>query len=264
MQDQPIAVLSDIHGNRWALEAVLEDARCRGIRGMVNLGDCLYGPLDPAGTARILMELDMPTVRGNEDRILLDDPGRHPDSPSLPFVQSQLQPEHLRWLRALPCNAVVHEDFFLCHGTPRNDGEYLLWEVQVHGPCRLAAVAVAERLQGVGQPIVLCGHDHLPAIMHLPDGRLVVDPGSVGLPAYRDDLPFPHAMEAGSPHARYGIVIPSDAGPTVENIAVPYDWHGAAAAAERNGRPDWAAGLRTGRVGDNPHESPFVQNQAGL
>ena len=73
-----VAVLSDIHGNRWALEAVLDDIRRRGIRDMVNLGDCLYGPLDPAGTARMLMGLDMPTVSGNEDRIILDEPGPAP------------------------------------------------------------------------------------------------------------------------------------------------------------------------------------------
>ncbi len=248
----PIAVLADIHGNRWALEAVLEDIRRRGIRDMVNLGDCLYGPLDPAGTARRLMEIAMPTVRGNADRILLDDPGRHPDSPSLPFVQSQLQPKHLRWLRVLPFTAVVHEDFFLCHGTPRNDGEYLLWEMQAQGSRRLAAGIVAERLQGIGQSIILCGHDHLPAIMRLPDGRLVADPGSVGLPAYRDDLPFPHAMESGSPHARYSVIQRLPTGPVVENIAVAYDWQNAATAAERNGRSDWAHSLRTGLAPSKP------------
>jgi predicted phosphodiesterase len=44
MQNAPVAVLSDIHGNRWALEAVLDDIRRRGIRDMFNLGDSLYGP----------------------------------------------------------------------------------------------------------------------------------------------------------------------------------------------------------------------------
>ena len=45
MAPQTFAVLSDIHGNRWVLEAVLDDIRRRGIRDLVNLGDCLYGPL---------------------------------------------------------------------------------------------------------------------------------------------------------------------------------------------------------------------------
>lgn len=246
MHDSPVAVLADIHGNRWALESVLEDIRRRGIRDMVNLGDSLYGPLDPAGTARILLELGMPAVSGNEDRILLDEAGRHPDSPSLPYVQARLQPEHIRWLRALPMTAVVHDDFFLCHGTPRRDNEYLAREV-TPAACRLlSAAAIALKLDSVVQPVVLYGHDHLPALLSLPDGRQLVNPGSVGLPAYRDDLPFPHVMEAGSPHARYAIIAGTPAGPMVEHVAVAYDWGSAAATAEENGRPDWAIALRSG------------------
>jgi predicted phosphodiesterase len=248
MQNPPVAVLSDIHGNSWALAAVLDDIRRRGIRDMVNLGDCLYGPLDPGGTAHLLMELDMPSVRGNEDRILLDDPGRHPDSPSLPFVQANILPEHRRWLEMLPFTAIAFEDFFLCHGTPEKDNDYLLREVLAAGCRMLPTDAVAKKLQRVSHPVILCGHDHLPALLGLPDGRHVVNPGSVGLPAYRDDLPFPHAMETGSTHARYSIVSRRRSGLAVENIAVPYDWQGASAAAMRNGRPDWAEYLRSGRA----------------
>lgn len=246
MPDRPLAVLSDIHGNRWALEAVLSDIRRRGIRDMVNLGDCFYGPLDPAGTARILLELDMPTVRGNEDRILLDAPDRHPDSPSLPFVQAQLEPEHVRWLQALPLTIAFQEEFFLCHGTPERDNEYLVREVTPTACRLLPAAAIALKLAQIAQPVVLFGHDHLPALLSLPNGRLLVNPGSVGLPAYRDDLPLPHAMEAGSHHARYAIVVRSQAGLVIEHVAVPYDWPSAAAAAEENGRPDWAGALSSG------------------
>ncbi len=242
----PIAVLADIHGNRWALEAVLGDARGRGIREWVNLGDCFYGPLDPAGTADRLMGLDMPTVRGNEDRLLLDDPVRHPDSPSLAFCRSELGPAQRRWLGELPFSAVHEAGFFLCHASPQADDAYLLWEVAAGGAGRRLPSAVAERLAGISQPVVLCGHDHLPARLDLPGGRLVIDPGSVGLPAYRDEHPFPHAMEAGSPHARYAILRRSPAGWTAEFVAVPYDHESAAAAAERNGRPDWSHALCTG------------------
>jgi diadenosine tetraphosphatase ApaH/serine/threonine PP2A family protein phosphatase len=249
MTTPPIAVLSDIHGNRWALEAVLDDIRRRGIRDMVNLGDCLYGPLDPSGTARILMELGMPTVRGNEDRIILDEPGRHPGSPSLPFVQGSLKPEHLDWLKTLPPTACAFDDLFLCHGTPDRDDAYLLWEVRESGCRRLPADAIARRLQAVPQPVVLCGHDHLPALLALPDGRHVVDPGSVGLPAYRDHSPYPHVMEAGSPHARYSVIQSLPSGLAVEAIAIPYAWQSAVATAAENSRADWAEYLRTGRAG---------------
>src|SRR5262245_48583803 len=60
-----IALLSDIHGNRWALEAVLEHAGRQRVDETWNLGDILSGPLDVAGTADLLMALDLPTVRGN-------------------------------------------------------------------------------------------------------------------------------------------------------------------------------------------------------
>jgi hypothetical protein len=55
-------------------------------------------------------------------------------------------------------------------------------------------------------------------------------------------------METGTPHARYSIVSRNEEGWRVENIAVPYDWEAAAAAAVENGRPDWAEWLRTGRA----------------
>ena len=65
-----LAVIADIHGNRWALEAVLQDIDRRGIQQIVNLGDHLTGPLDPAGTADLLIEHGMLSVCGNDDRML--------------------------------------------------------------------------------------------------------------------------------------------------------------------------------------------------
>ena len=65
-----LAVIADIYGNRWALEAVLQDIDRRGIQQIVNLGDHLTGPLDPAGTADLLIEHGMLSVCGNDDRVL--------------------------------------------------------------------------------------------------------------------------------------------------------------------------------------------------
>src|SRR5258706_11690882 len=65
-----LAVIADIHGNRWALEAVLQDIDRRGIQQTVNLGDHLTGPLDPAGTADLLIERGMLSICGNDDRVL--------------------------------------------------------------------------------------------------------------------------------------------------------------------------------------------------
>ncbi|MDA8015810.1 MAG: metallophosphatase family protein [Thermoanaerobaculia bacterium] len=88
---------------------------------------------------------------------------------------------------------------------------------------------------------------HVARQVRQPDGTLVVNPGSVGLPAYTDDEPFPHAMEAGSPHARYAVLEQQPAGWTVEQYSVAYDWEAAALQAERTGRHDWAGWIRTGR-----------------
>ncbi len=65
------------------------------------------------------------------------------------------------------------------------------------------------------------------------------------MPAYSDDAPYPHAMEAGTPHARYAILT----GLTdVEHVLVDYDWEAAALQATRNHRLDWAKALRIGQA----------------
>lgn len=243
-----LAVISDIHGNSWALQAVLGDMENRQINRIVNLGDCLYGPLDPLGTAQTLIQLNIPTVCGNEDRIIVDPPKEQEHPPTLRFVRESLSPEHLAWLRSLELTAASYDNFFLCHGTPEQDDEYLLHEVTHSGVFMRKTGELRAKLCSVELPVVLCGHDHVPHTVYLPDGRLIINPGSVGLPAYTDDFPFPHVMEAGSPHARYSIISGTDIGWRVENIAVPYDWESAAQTALKNKRPDWAEWLKRGRA----------------
>src|SRR5262245_34768860 len=94
------AIVSDVHGNRWALEAVLADARRRGVDRLLNLGDALYGPLDPAGTAALLRAPGLPSlhIRGNQDRILYE---RHADptaNQSLAFTRAALADDDMSWL----------------------------------------------------------------------------------------------------------------------------------------------------------------------
>jgi hypothetical protein len=75
----------------------------------------------------------------------------------------------------------------------------------------------------------------------------IVNPGSVGLQAFDDDLPMPHCVETGSPHARYALLEGRGDGRwTVTFRLVEYDWSAAAAAAEAAGRSDWAHALATG------------------
>ncbi|MBN2416789.1 metallophosphoesterase family protein [bacterium] len=240
---ETVAVISDIHGNRWALEAVLADIDRQGITSILNLGDVFYGPLDPAGTAGLLLQRDIPTVRGNEDRDLLS--GEPDLSPTAAYTKSRLRDEHLGWLASLPLQLRIGP-ILMFHGSPSSDTDYFLWRVTEEGASPRLPEPVRDWSGDDSASLILCGHDHVPRHLTLRDGTAVVDPGSVGLPAYRDDAPFPHVMQAGTPHARYTIVRKSGSGWEISPRAVLYDQEAAAAAAERNGRRDWAGWIRTG------------------
>ena len=244
---EQIAVIADIHGNTWALDAVLADIERRGITQIVNLGDCVYGSLDPAGTLERLMGGNIITIAGNQDREVFDESEQVRRSRDHHFVTGQLNTAQLDWLEQLPPTQIVG-DVFLCHGTPSSDLIYLLEHVTERGVFLRDSAAITADLRDVNQPVVVCGHSHIPRTVWLPDGRLVVNPGSVGVPAYEDDLPYPHVMEAGSPHARYAILTRQSSGWAVEQIALPYAWDVAAEMARRNGRTDRARWIATGRV----------------
>ena len=69
-----LAVIADIHGNVAALQAVLADVKTRGADRIINLGDCVSGPLWPRETMELLETLGLPTVRGNHDRWVAETP----------------------------------------------------------------------------------------------------------------------------------------------------------------------------------------------
>jgi putative phosphoesterase len=241
-----LAVLSDIHGNLGALDAVLADCAARGVETIVNLGDILSGPLEPAATAARLMALDLPTIRGNHERQLLeDDPAVM--GPSDRHALAELDERALQWIKTLPAS-LRRDDILLCHGRPDDDMRYLLETVEPAGARPATAAEVTGRLEGIDARLILCGHSHMPRAMRLAGGRLAVNPGSVGLPAYGWDWPHDHKMETGTPHARYAVIETTAYGYAAELISIAYDWDRAAALAEANGRPEWAVALRTGRA----------------
>ena len=139
-----IAVMSDIHGNVAALDAVLGDIWRHAVDLTVNVGDSLSGPLYPRETANRLLALDLPTVRGNHDRQLLM---LRPEEmgPSDRYADGCLNDDHRRWLAAQPATLRVAPDVFVCHGTPASDSEYFLEHVEPSGVRRASAVEIEAR-----------------------------------------------------------------------------------------------------------------------
>ena len=242
-----IAVLSDIHGNIAALDAVLAHAQALDVDQIVNLGDICSGALWPRETADRLMALGLPTIRGNHERQVLEgDPARMGLSDRR--ARDTLRDDQLAWMASLPPTLQLGEDVLMVHGTPSSDLVYFLETVTETGVRPATLAEVEERAGGTSARLILCGHTHVPRAVMLRDGRLIVNPGSVGLPAYDDDNPFPHAIENGSPFARYATVSNDGGSWQASFHLVAYDWEQAARDAEAVQRADWAKALRTGTM----------------
>jgi putative phosphoesterase len=241
-----IAVIADIHGNTLALETVLADLNNRAVDRVVNLGDVVSGPLWPRQTMELLSGRDWVTIRGNHDRaVAANDLAAMGASDR--FAAGELDAGHRHWLGTLPMAQDIGDGIFAFHAAPDSDTAYVVEEVRDRQLMRGSTAGIQRRLGNVEARIVLCGHSHLPHLIELPDGPLILNPGSVGLPAY-DDLGAdePHVSESGSPHARYAVLTIDDDQVSAEMIALNYPWEIAAEQAERNGRHEWAHALRTG------------------
>ncbi|MEA5105591.1 metallophosphoesterase family protein [Pantoea sp. S18] len=242
-----LAVISDIHGNLPALNAVLADIQAQCVDLILNLGDIVSGGLLPAETADRLMPLNIPTIRGNHERQLLEQ-----DFASMSLSDrhafERLHAQHWHWLKNLPAELTIGDDVLMVHGVPGDDRIYFLEEVTATGVRPSPEARVLSLVADRKASLILCGHTHIPRQLRLADGRLIVNPGSVGLQAYDDDTPRSHVMESGSPHARYAIVERQNGEWNVDFKAIDYNWESAASVAFKNNRPDWVNALRTGRM----------------
>jgi len=240
-----LAVIADIHGNLLALEAVLTDIARRNVDHTINLGDCVSGPLWPRETMDLLEKLKLPTVRGNHDRWIAQTPREHM-YPSDAFAYDGLTPRQRCSLGALPSILQWEGGITAVHGTSVDDNQYLTEDV-IQGRLVLARPAtISERMNGQSSGLLLCGHSHLPRIANAANGTLIVNPGSVGCPAYSDPSPPAHVSESGSPHARYALVSQSAGVWSIDLIAITYDWNAASVRATENGRADWGRALASG------------------
>jgi predicted phosphodiesterase len=182
------AVLSDIHGNLPALEAVLADVRRAGVDRVIVPGDVFPGPM-PAESLAALLDLGVPLhfVHGNGDREVLARINgvetewytKAPEQWRAPvrWTAEQLPADQHAMLAAWPATCRVDVpgigEVFVCHATPKNDVD--IFTKLTRDDLLLPAFA------GIDAPLVLCGHTHMPFDRRI-GGLRVVNAGSVGMP----------------------------------------------------------------------------------
>ena len=176
-----VAVLSDIHGVLPVLDAVLAEPAVATADLVVVCGDHASGP-QPVPVLDRLAGLGerVVLVRGNADRELVAVAGGAPSAhPETAWAATQLAPRHLELLAGLPHPVTMpvagFGDVVFCHGTPRDDDEVVLVDTRMARWAE-AFVDLPDEVR-----TVVCGHTHMPFV-RLVDRRLVVNPGSIGMP----------------------------------------------------------------------------------
>lgn len=194
-------ILSDIHGNRHALDRVLEDAPLDEHDMVLVLGDLVGYGASPNEVVAAIRGLEKPLVviRGNHDKVAVgidDGFGFNPVArKAADWTANVLEPDNAEFLAAMPMGPVeAGPGIVICHGSPRDEDEYLF--------SALSAMQILEELEA---GLTLFGHTHLPvvyswdgedprmasleasALLELePDRRYLVNPGSVGQPRDSD------------------------------------------------------------------------------
>jgi len=212
-----LGVISDVHGNRVALEAVLDDMPA--VEGLVCAGDVVgYNPW-PVDCVAAVRERSIPTVMGNHDRAVADEtPFRFNSmaAAGVDHAREQLDDDALSWLAGLPPERTVADGRVkLVHGHPDDPDRYTYPEE-----------FSARMLEG--EDLLVTGHTHVQGHRVFDDG-VVMNPGSVGQP--RDSDP-----KAGYAVVELGDGTGGDA-VTVEERRVAYDIDAVIAAVEEAGLP---------------------------
>jgi predicted phosphodiesterase len=231
-----IALLSDIHGNLQAFDAVLADIGAAGIDERYCLGDLVgYGP-DPAGVIDRVRDIGLPTVRGNYDEgvgrrsgacgcYYATEQARADGAASYAFTAAADDDARAAWLAALPDDLrFEHEGLrvLLAHGSPRKINEYLLPDRTAEQLARLASDARSD--------VVCVGHVHVPYHRTIAaDGGVIhyVSVGAVGKP------------EDGDPRACWTeLTLGEDRRVEASFHRVEYDLEAATAAMTAAGLPE--------------------------
>jgi predicted phosphodiesterase len=216
------ALISDIHGNALALEAVLADIERQGVDGIVCLGDvATLGP-QPIPVLERLRQLHCPCILGNHDEALLNPTKAetlnipaHLQS-SLEWGRQQLTPEHFAFLRTFtPTHAVAlspNAELLCFHGSPLSNIDLILAETPIADLDRM--------LVGQSAAIFAGGHTHF-QLLRQHRGQLIINPGSIG------NVFLTPSLEANRPTllpwAEYALVSWLEGVVSVDLRRVPFD-----------------------------------------
>jgi predicted phosphodiesterase len=220
--DVRIAVMSDVHGNCLALDAVIADLRARRVDQVVCLGDAIQGGPQPAETVARLRELGCPVVMGNADAWLLtgEDSGAEPITAQGIAVRewslSRLSAEDRAFIGSFQPTVTMDlggGQRLLCfHGSPDSFDDVITPETPQEEVARLLGSATTAFLTG--------GHTHRQQVRRVGDATFF-NPGSLGL-AYSSH--YPGASLRADPWAEYAILTTDDGGGVgLEFRRVPYD-----------------------------------------
>jgi putative phosphoesterase len=235
-----LALISDIHGNHIALDAVLADIERSAVDTIVCLGDVAMMGSQPDEVLTTLRTRNIPTVMGNTDAWIIDDTTDDPDIPTLPrWGRTRISAENIAFARtfkptieiALPGGRTL----LACHATPRNYDEVLI--------ASTPRAAATEMLGGVHADLIAGGHTHV-AFLRQIDQQRFINPGSVGLPGIgptSDELPRNRDVD----WAEYAIVDAAEDRASVEFRRLPVDLAAILSSAREVGMPDldWWASL---------------------
>jgi diadenosine tetraphosphatase ApaH/serine/threonine PP2A family protein phosphatase len=235
MAEETWAVLSDIHSNLEAFEAVLADMRTIRFERMICLGDVVGYAASPKDCLDLLRTLEIEVLQGNHDFAVIDDAilleMSGPAVAGIRYAREQLAPSRRDFLAALPMVASQGEMQFVHSSLDHPEA----WTYLRRKPEIRAHFAVQT------SPVCFCGHTHIPGVFHLdsageiqslgssgrialpPEGKVLINAGSIGQPRDRN------------PRACY--VVYETATRTVEFRRVAYDYHAAQARIRKANLP---------------------------
>lgn len=219
-----IAVISDLHGNMQALEAVLNDIKKENCKKIFCLGDIAMAGPEPSKTVdkiqQLIADTDFTIIQGNTDEMIsnCDNQMIHMLEENNPVMAHALEcdvtvlsEEQKNFLRDLPKQKEININgikILLVHGSPRKNNENIFPDLKIE--------EVEEMIAGTDANIIFCGHTHVPCGYQTNTKQTVVNTGSVGRPFSQE------------PKSCYAILEINDKEYTIKHNLVDYDYQTAA------------------------------------